>query len=420
LFGKIKTTYQEYPKTFWILMSATFIDRVGGALLFPFFALYVTNHFGVGMTEVGILFGLFAAGAIIGGIIGGSITDKYGRKFMLLFGLIASASFSLLMGFINNLNLFYGLAAIWGLIGDSGGPAQQAMVTDLLPEEKRAEGFGILRIIGNLALAIGPAMGSFLATRSFLLLFIGDAVTSLITAIIVFITIPETKPEIEGEKHNESIWQTMKGYKDVIKDRIFIAFIGISTLVTLLAMQMHSTLSVYLRDVHDFPVFKFGWLVTTNAAMVVFFQFWITRKVKKYSPMIMVAIGALLYGIGFGMYGFISSEIMFFIAIIIITFGEMITVPFAQSIVSNFAPEDKRGRYMAAFGFSWAIPTLFGILAAGVVMDNFNPNLIWYFGGLISFIAVLFYMLLNKPFKKRIRQLKEEKMPLKLETSEKL
>jgi len=175
-------------------------------------------------------------------------------------------------------------------------------------------------------------------------------------------------------------------------------------------MQMHSTLSVFLRDVHGFPTFKYGWLISTNATMVVLFQFWITRKVKTFSPMIMIAIGALLYGIGFGMYGFISSEIMFFVAIIIITIGEMITAPFAQSIVSNFAPEDKRGRYMAIFGFSWAIPTLIGVLAAGVLMDNFNPNLVWYFGGLFSFIAAIFYILLNKPFKTRMKDSNEKEI----------
>ena len=397
-------------------MSATLIDRMGGALLFPFFALYVTDHFEVGMTEVGILFGLFAAGAILGGLIGGSITDKYGRKFMLLFGLIASASFSLLMGYIDDLNIFYSLAAIWGLVGDSGGPAQQAMVTDLLPEEKRAEGFGILRIIGNLAIAIGPAIGSFLATRSFVLLFIGDAVTSLITAIIVFITIPETKPEKKDNKHHETIWQTMKGYKDVIKKLYQTACKHISALVTLVYMQMNGTLSVFLRDEHNFYTEKIGWLLSMNAAMVVLFQFWITRRVKNFSPIIMTAIGTLLYAIGFSMYGFISSDIMIFIAMIIITIGEMIRAPFALSIVSDVAPEDKRGRYMAVFGFSWAFPTLFGIFVAGLILDNLNPNIVWYGGGLFCILGVLFYVFLDKPFKKRINQSKEEKIALEVTT----
>jgi len=51
MFNKVKETYQEFPLTFWILVIATFIDRIGGTLIFPFFALYVTQKFNVGMTQ---------------------------------------------------------------------------------------------------------------------------------------------------------------------------------------------------------------------------------------------------------------------------------------------------------------------------------------------------------------------------------
>ncbi|MHA1584826.1 MAG: MFS transporter, partial [Promethearchaeota archaeon] len=196
MFVNIKNTYQEFPKTFWVLMLSTFIDGIGGFMLFPFFALYITDHFGVGVTEVGLIFALFSAGSIVGGIVSGTLTDKYGRKFMLLFGLVVSGISSILMGLIQSLTVFYGMALFMGLISNSGGPAQQAMVTDLLPEENRTEGFGIIRIVGNLAAVIGPALGSLiLASQSFMVLFIADAVSSTICAIIVFFVIPETKPE---------------------------------------------------------------------------------------------------------------------------------------------------------------------------------------------------------------------------------
>ena len=70
MFSWVRNVSQEYPRTFWILTGATFIDQVGGWLLFPFFALYVTDHFGVGMTEVGILFAIFSVANFIGMTIG--------------------------------------------------------------------------------------------------------------------------------------------------------------------------------------------------------------------------------------------------------------------------------------------------------------------------------------------------------------
>ncbi len=133
-----------------------------------------------------------------------------------------------------------------------------------------------------------------------------------------------------------------------------------------------------------------------NAFMVVVLQFWISRKIKKFPALVMIAIGNLLYGIGFAMYGFISAISLVFIAMIIITIGEMIIAPFAQAIAANFAPEDKRGRYMAVFGFSGLVPMMFGNIAFGAIMDNFNSIWVWYLCGILSLIAVGGYFILNK------------------------
>src|SRR5512145_1591845 len=99
----IRNLYREYRRSFWILVGATFIDRLGGSLLFPFFALYITKKFNVGMTEVGVLFALFSLSALIGNFLGGALTDRVGRRRILIFGLLASSFSTLLMGFIESL-----------------------------------------------------------------------------------------------------------------------------------------------------------------------------------------------------------------------------------------------------------------------------------------------------------------------------
>ncbi|MFX1385179.1 MAG: MDR family MFS transporter, partial [Promethearchaeota archaeon] len=339
--------------------------------------------------------------------MGGALADKYGRRVLLLFGLVVSGIGSIFMGLVNTLSIFYILAAFLGLMGNFGGPARQAMVADLLPNEKQAEGFGLLRVAINLSATIGPLLGGFLATKSYMFLFIGDAVSSLITAIIVYIVIPETKPQTQDEKPEETVMKTLIGYKEVLKDWIFVLFLLISATTVLVYMQMNSTLSVFLREVHGFPEQGFGLLLSMNATMVVLFQFWITKKFSKYAPMKVMAIGTLFYMIGFGMYGFVSTIYLFFIAMAIITVGEMIAMPIGQTAVAFFAPEDKRGRYMAAYGFHWAIPTLFGVLAAGLVADHIGPNWIWYLAGILSFFSAVGFWLLHDVAKDRFSKVIE-------------
>ena len=404
MFKKIKSVYKEYPNAFKVLVLATFIDRLGAFILFPFYSLYITKHFGVGMIEVGILFSIFAAGNIFGSTIGGALADKYGRRSMILLGLVVSGISSIFMGLVDDLNIFYILAIFIGLIGNIGGPARQAMVADLLPKEQQAEGFGILRVAFNLSAVIGPLLGGFIATRSYMLLFILDAVSSIITAIIVYLVIPETKPQKLDNEPEESVVKTIIGYKEVLKDWVFVLFLSISAITVLVYMQMNSTLSVFLRDVHGFPEQGFGWLLSMNAIMVVFLQFWITKKISKYAPMRMMAFGALFLMIGFSMYGFITEPYMFFIAMAIITVGEMIVFPIGQVAVASFAPEDKRARYMAVYGFQWAIPNLFGVIVAGLVMEFIGPNWVWYFAGILSILSIIGFSFLNGVAKKRLSE----------------
>jgi MFS family permease len=388
MFKKIKQTYKEYPKSFKVLTLATFIDQLGTFLLYPFFALYITQKFSVGMTEVGFLFSIFSAGNIIGGVLGGALADKYGRRAIILFGLIVSGFGSIIMGLINDLYLFFIIAAVLGLMGSLGGPARQAMVVDLLPKEIQTDGFGVLRVAYNLSATIGPIFGGFLASQSYMLLFISDAISSLITGIIVFLVIPETKPQKQGEKQEESIIKTVIGYKDILKDWVYMAFLSVSSITVLVYVQLNSTLSVFLRDIHGFPTQSLGFLYSLNAIMVVLFQLWITRKISKYAPMKMMILGSFFYMIGFGMFGFISAAFLFFIAVAIITIGEMIVVPIGQTAASQFAPEDKRGRYMAMYGFHWAMPNLFAVIVAGLIIDHLGPYWVWYLAGLLSMISI--------------------------------
>ncbi|MHA1459596.1 MAG: MDR family MFS transporter [Promethearchaeota archaeon] len=403
MFTKIKKGYKGYPKPFKVLVFSTFIDRLGGFLLFPFFAFYITERFGVGATEVGFLFMVFAGGSLIGSTIGGALADKFGRRSMLLLGLISSGIGSILMGLVDNLYIFFILGAFLGILGDLGGPARQAMVVDLLPQEKHTEGFGLLRVFVNLSATIGPMLGVFIysESQSYMLLFVGDAVSSLITALIVFLVIPETKPEKREEKPEESVINTLKGYKEVFKDSLYIIFLAVSAITVLVYMQMNSTLSIFLLNEHSFPLEGFGLLLSMNALMVVLFQFWITKRVSKFAPMKMMALGTLLYMIGFGMYGFINEIYLFFIAMAILTVGEMIVLPVSQGVVAKFAPEDKRGRYMAVYGYHWSIPMLFGIIIAGLIMDYINPYLVWYLAGILSLIAIIGFLLLNRAAKVR-------------------
>jgi MFS family permease len=277
------------------------------------------------------------------------------------------------------------------------------MMADILPDEQRAQGFGILRVVANLSVSIGPAIGGLLAGYSYMILFVTDFVVSMITAFIVYRKIPETKPDntSTGSHKTESFLLTMSGYWRVLKDVVFVIVVLLSLLTNLVYTQMNSTLSVFLRDMHGVSAQGYGYILTLNALLVVVMQFWITRKISSYKPMVLMFVGNILYAIGFAMYGFVDLYWLFLLAMVIITVGEMISSPIMQSLVARFAPEDMRGRYMAIFNLSYGTANAIGPLAAGIIIDNHDPNLVWYAGGIICTISAFGYLLLQAATQKK-------------------
>jgi len=405
MFTELKYTYKKFSKNFWLFMLASFIDMLGGSLIFPFFSLYMTRKFNVGMTEVGTMFLVWAlTSGVIGNTVGGALADKFGRKTNIIFGLVASAVSALLMVVIQEIVLFYVAIAIVGIFQDISGPARQAMIADLVPEELRDDAYGMFRIVFNLSVTIGPAIGGYMATRSFVSLFYADVLISLIAAAFVFFLLPETKPVFMNSEHHkeETLKDTFKGYGQVLKDKLFIGFMLVSMLSVLMYFNMNSSLSVFLVNHRGVTPEQFGYILSLNAGMVVLLQLFFTRITAKWKPILAIAFGNLLYVIGFTMYGFVNTYFMFLLAMVIITIGEMIYAPKEQALVARFAPEHMRGRYMAIRGFSWIIPTAIGPLGAGLIMDNLDPRILWYVAGFIGMLSTLGFTWLHFKAGKKI------------------
>ena len=319
MFTRFKKIYREFPPLFWVVVTVRFIDGIGGTLLFPFFALYITQKFNVGMTQAGILLGISSLFGLVGSMVGGALTDKFGRKQLIIFGLIFSALSTLGFGLVNDFSILYPLVIVVGLLSSISHPAHEAMIADILPEKKRQEGFGILRVVGNLSWIIGPTIGGFLANINFFYLFVIDSIISCFVAVIIFRTIPETKPAPHAHEKSESFLQTVGGYRFVLRDTAFVSFIIANIIMLGVYQQMYGSLSVYLRDNHGINPQGYGFLMTTSAITVVLFQFWVSRLIKKRPPFLMMAFGTIFYMIGFFLFGIVTTFILFALNIVIIT-----------------------------------------------------------------------------------------------------
>ena len=395
MIQRLKSVYAEFPPLFWIVVVTLFIDYIGSTLLFPFFALYITQKFGVGMTEAGVLLGMSSLSGLVGSMVGGVLTDRFGRRRLILIGLVLSALSSLLFGLASDVRMLYVLVVIVGLLSRLSAPAHDAMLADILPDAKRQEGFAITRVVFNYTWIVGTALGGLIAARSFLALFIIDAVLSLIVAGILYRLLPETQPASPTDpQKRQSLWATAAGYSVVLRDLAYMAFTFAGMIVLLVYQQQYGALAVYLRDVHHISSRSYGFMLSITGLEVVLFQLWISRLIRKQPPFLMMVLGALFFMAGFTMIGLVRGFEFFVLAVVIITVGEMVMFPTNKALAADFAPAAMRGRYMAIYDLGWTIPATFGPAAAGLILDHYDPELLWYIGGLLCAVsAAAFYAL---------------------------
>lgn len=407
-------TFWGFSLQFWVLVIGTLINTTGSALVFPFIALYIGRRFGATEAETGLVFTFYAAVALFSGAAGGALADRLGRKAVMIIGLVAAMAFSLILAFASSLAMIFLAIFVTGLLTPVFGPAVNAMIADMLPEEQHARGYGMVRVSANLGVVIGPMLGGLLADQEggFLWLFIGDAITSGIFALFIAFLIRETRPETPPQTPDAGAaapdWRAslrlFEGYGQVIRDTPFLLFSLTYLASTLVYSQMNTNLVLYLDKEFGITAGQYSVLIALNAVMVVLFQFPITAYVERFPHTQVLAVGALCYGIGFGMFGFVGRMWWFALGMAVLTIGEMVIVPVAQTVVAEMAPEAMRGRYMGFYGLTWGLSFGIGPLMGGLILSaegGAYRRQLWVLALVIGGLGAMAFLLLGRYLKRR-------------------
>jgi len=390
MFSRVRKTIAEYPFQFWILFCGRFIGSAGGSLVWPFMTIYLRQRLNIPLTTVGLLFAVSSGVGLVSQFIWGPVIDRFGRKTALLVGLANEVVVMVAFGLLDSLEAFAILIALSGLIEPSSRIASNTIVADIIEPERRPRAYALLRMIANLGVAIGPAIGGFIATRSYLLSFMAAAASAATFLLLSTLFIKETKPELEGERD-----EAMEGYGRVLRDYPFLAFCGAYTLLGIAYAQMMTLLPVYIKEGYGILERSYGFIMATNAAMVVLFQYSITRVTERYRAAPVLAAGALFTALGVGSVALGNSFPLFLMSMAILTIGEMLIIPTSVSLVADMAPVTMRGRYMGVYGLTWGIAFGVGPILGGYLNDTIAPVYIWYEAFILGLLSTLAFQLIG-------------------------
>ncbi|HOG46894.1 MAG TPA: MFS transporter [Anaerolineae bacterium] len=367
----------RYPRQFWVLLGGECVSTIGRSMVFPFMTLYLHGRLGVPLTTAGALLTAFGFAGAIGQGIGGTLADRLGRKWVMAFSLLAAAAIAVWLAFATTVAAAAIALVLSGLLGSIYDPAAAAMVADMVAEEDRAQAYSIWRVTGNVAIAIGPAIGGFLASRSYAYAFGASALGSTLFMLLVALGLRETRP---AGLQRADVRQDAGGYRDLLRDRPFMAFLLLFTLAYTVYSFVMTVMPVHMSDQHGLGEQYYGLVMTVNALIVVFLQFPMTRLVRKANRLRVMAAGALLFALATGSVTLAEAFPHFALVMVVLTLGENLAVPTATTVAADFAPPELRGRYMGALGFAWIIAWGAAPMLAGLLSDHYGPQSPWLAG----------------------------------------
>ena len=237
----------------------------------------------------------------------------------------------------------------------------------------------------NAGIAIGPALGGFIATRSYTYAFLGAAVGMLTYSFLLFFRGHETL-KIASRSEKKIGTNLLGGYGQVFRDHKYVVFTLLVGLGLIAPSMLWTLFAVYTKQNFGLPENLYGWLPTTNALMCVLVQFPVTQISRRYKPLPVIAVGMFIYALGVGSVTLMTNFWGFWTSMVLMTFGELTLIPTVSKYLADLAPAHMRGRYMSFYWFGWGIARAAAPLIGGYLNDNFSPQSIWV-GGLIIGLA---------------------------------
>jgi MFS family permease len=403
MLNRIWATSAKYPSQFWLLVIGLFISTVGTSMIWPFMTIYVSERLDIPLTEVAGIITLNGLIALFASFIAGPFTDRFGRKWIMVFSLVGNGLTYLLLSQAGTFVTITTLMALRGLFQPLYRVATNAMVSDIIPPENRADAFAIVRTGHNAGLAIGPAIGGFVVVNSYTTSFIAAAVALVTYGLLIAFLARETLPSTNDLELQASPQASNngKGYGHILRDKQFLSFLFSFTLFRICTAMLWILLAVYAKQNYQVLESQYGLMQMTNAIMVVLFQVGVTSVTKRYLPLPVLALGTLVYALGVGSIAFGQGFWGFWMSLVVITMGELMIMPTSSTFVADLAPVEMRGRYMAAFAFAPGVGRSIAPMIGGLLNDNIGPRAIWIGGGLIGLTSALSYGLRSRKFSPR-------------------
>jgi predicted MFS family arabinose efflux permease len=362
----------------WVLALSTLVNRMGTVVVF-FLPLFLIQTRGWKETSAATALLVYGLGSLVASPFSGWVADRLGHRRTLAWSHGLSATLLLAIPHLHGQAPLLVCIALWSAATQAYWPASMALITDLVPPEKRKQAFVLHRLASNMGISVGPALGGFLASHAFTAIFWMDGLTTYaaLAVLLAGVRVPAAGP---APAHPSGA---------PLRDRRLVLLL-LAMLPPMLAFtQIHGIFPLWIsRDLgHGTRVL--GLLFTLNTLLILLAEAALNHRLAAWTHGRQLAMGAVLIGVGFGSMAFLRSMAVLALPTLVWTFGEMIYLPASTDAVAAMAPPDRRGQYMGLYSLTWTTAMTVGPWLGLVVYAGLGPVHAWVGSGLVALCGAL-------------------------------
>ncbi|MFE2108704.1 MDR family MFS transporter [Kitasatospora sp. NPDC059463] len=386
------------PRQFWWLWTSTLINKLG-AFVVTFLALYLTTERGYSASYAGLVAALFGLGSAFASVVAGVLADRIGRRPTLVAAQLGTALFTALLGFTDGQVAIAVVAFLVGFCNNATRPATSAIIADIVPAEDRVRAFALNYWAINIGFGLSAAVAGLIATHGYLTLFLLDALSTVVCAVVIFVRIPETRPEASktpAAAGGGAAQRPAIGLAEVFQDGRFMAVVVLNLLLALVAQQGSTTLAVDMGRA-GITSTQYGLVIGLNGLLIVVLQIPITRWMEGRDRTALLVASALFIGWGFGLTALAGSSAWFYaFTVAVWTLGEILNAPTMMGLVAELSPAEARGRYQGVYSLSWSFASFLGPAVGGVLLERAGSGVMWGACAVLGTVAAGGYVLLGR------------------------
>ncbi len=369
-----------FDRRVWLLLFAMLAIRFGHGLYYPFSTIHFHNVVGIPLSLVGAGLGALAAASVASGLVSGPLSDRYGRKPLMLASLSGSAAAFLAFAFVEGFAAYLAVSVAAGLVGPTMfDAARNAMVADVTQPGRRSRAYGLVRVGGNVGWASGPMAAGLVAASAgsegiYRTLFLCASALTALMMLALALTLRESLP-VAGSARGV---RGAPGLRAALTDGPFLALLAAGVLLYYVFTQDWQALPIYAKNFVGVSDGRIGLFLGANGLMVILLQLPISYAIDRTSRVGALLAGAALFALSSAtllltesFFGILLAFAGFF------TLAEMVLEVAGAALAAELAPVRLRGTYLALFGVCFGAAYGVSPVVAGALLESGLPDVIW-------------------------------------------